>query len=153
MAGNVKPIPEGHEGLMPYLYLNRAAKAIEFYEKAFGAQELYRMAGPNNTVGHAELKIRDAIVMLADWEEGSNEQPTKGASFLLYFEDVDRAFQRALDAGATVRDPLEDKFYGDRMGALQDPFGIVWFLGTHIEDVSPEEMEKRAAALMAQMKA
>ena len=133
--------------------MNGAAKAIEFYKKAFGAQELYRMAGPNDTVGHAELKIRDAIVMLADWEEGTNEQQTKGASFLMYVEDVDAAFQRALDAGATVRDPLEDKFYGDRMGALQDPFGIVWFLGTHIEDVSPEEMEKRAAALMAQMKA
>jgi len=151
MAGNVKAIPEGHEGLMPYLYLNGAAKAIDFYKRAFGAQELYRMAGPNDTIGHAELKIRDSIVMLADWEEGSNEQPTKGASFLIYVEDVDRAFKQAVDAGATVREPLEDKFYGDRMGALQDPFGIVWFLGTHIEDVSPEEMEKRAAAMMAQM--
>jgi PhnB protein len=151
MAGEVKPIPEGYEGVTPYLYLKGAAEAIDFYKRAFGAQELYRLPGPNDTIGHAEIKIRNSIVMLADWEEGSGEQLTTSGSFLFYVEDIDAAFQRAIEAGAIVRDPLEDKFYGDRMGALVDPFGLHWFLGTHIEDVPPAEMEKRAAAAAASM--
>lgn len=142
----VRPIPEGYEGITPYLYLRGADKAIDFYKRAFGAKELFRMPGPHDSIGHAEIKIRNSTIMLADWDTGSQERLTEGASFLLYFEDVDKAWKQAVDAGATVGDPLENRFYGDRMGTLIDPFGLNWFLGQHIEDVSPEEMEKRAAA-------
>jgi PhnB protein len=148
----VKPIPEGYHTITPYLYLQDASKAIDFYKKAFGAKERMRLPGPNNTVGHAELEIGDSIVMLAENPDRSPRK-LKGASssFVLYVNDVDTAFKRALDAGATTVQAVEDRFYGDRMGTLADPFGQEWSLGTHVEDVSPKEMEKRSAAAMAQM--
>jgi len=146
----VKTIPEGYHTITPYLYFSEAAKAIDWYSKALGAKEIVRMDGPNGTIGHAEIKIGDSFVMLADMPDRS---PTaRGASttaFVLYVDDVDSAFKKALDLGAKQVMPVEDKFYGDRMGTLTDPFGHEWSLGTHIEDVSPEEMQKRMAAMPA----
>lgn len=156
---SVKPIPEGFHTLTPYVIVKGAAEAIDFYQKAFGAEELFRMPGPDGkTVGHAEIKIGDSIVMLSD------ECPQFGAqspqslngtpvSFMFYVKDVDAAFKRAVDAGATVRYPLENKFYGDRAGTVTDPFGHQWTIGTHIEDVAPEELEKRSAEAFAKMSA
>jgi PhnB protein len=154
MAKSVNPIPAGYHTLTPYLYIRGAADAIEFYKKAFGAKELFRMPGPDGKIGHAEIQIGDSIVMLADEypEQGfTSPQSLKGtaASFLLYVKDVDSAFKQAVDAGAKVTQPLENKFYGDRMGSLADPFGHSWFMGTHIEDLTPEEMTKRAQAQTA----
>ncbi|MFL5245788.1 MAG: VOC family protein [Gemmataceae bacterium] len=157
MAKPVKPIPEGYHTVTPYLYVRGGALAIEFYKKAFNAQELFRMPGADErSIGHAEIKIGDSVIMLAD------EAPAMGvrspqtlngnsASFLIYVENVDAAFKQAIDAGATIDRPLENKFYGDRMGSLKDPFGHQWTLGTHIEDVSHEEMSKRLAAEQARM--
>lgn len=158
MTDAVKPIPEGYHSLTPYLIIRGAAEAIEFYKTAFGAQELFRMPMPDGKIGHAEIKIGDSIIMLAE------EMPEMGfrspqalngcpVSFVIYVEDVDTEFQRALDAGAKVVRPLENKFYGDRMGSVGDPFGYEWMLGTHIEDVAPEEMSKRAEAEHAKMAA
>ena len=151
MTNAVKPIPEGYSGVTPYLIVRGAAEAIEFYKTAFGAQELFRMPGTDGKVGHAEIKIGSSILMLADEMpdmEFRSPQALNGSpvGFLIYVEDVDTEFQRALDAGATLSRPLENKFYGDRMGSVRDPFGYEWSLGTHIEDVSPEEMSKRAEA-------
>ncbi|HEY8173565.1 MAG TPA: VOC family protein [Dehalococcoidia bacterium] len=145
-----KPIPDGYHSVTAYLYLDGASRAIDFYKKAFGAKERMRMPGPNDTVGHAELEIGDSVIMLAD---NPNRSPKElggaTASMLIYVEDVDATFKRAIDAGATVLQPLENKFYGDRMGMVTDPFGQEWSLGTHVEDVSPEEMQKRSAKMMA----
>ncbi len=154
MNKQVKPIPEGYHTLTPYLIIKNAAQAIEFYKQAFGAEEKFRMPGPDGKIGHAEIRIGDSMVMLAD------EMPEAGilspqslnrspVSFLIYVEDVDAAFQRAVDAGATISRPLEDKFYGDRMGSVTDAFGYEWSLGTHKEDVTPEEMERRMASASA----
>jgi PhnB protein len=155
MAKSVNPIPDGYHTLTPYLYIRGAADAIEFYKKAFGAKELFRMPGPDGkSVGHAEIQIGDSIIMMAD------EMPDQGikgpktlngtsASFLLYVQDVDSAFKQAVSAGATVTQPLENKFYGDRMGGVADPYGHHWYLGTHIEDLTPEEIGKRAQAEQA----
>ncbi len=150
MSDNVRAIPEGYHSVTPYLYFDGAAKAIEFYKKAFGAKETVRMDGPNGTIGHAEIQIGDSMIMLADNPDHS-PRALNGvtSSCVIYVEDVDAAFQRTLDAGATVTQALEDKFYGDRMGQVKDPFGHEWSLGTHVEDVSPEEMQKRMAALPA----
>jgi len=150
MASKVKPIPDGYHSLTPYLYIKGAAKAIEFYKKAFGATELFRMDGPGGQVGHAEIKIGDSALMLADENPGMgalSPQTVGGCpmSILIYVEDVDAVFKQAVAAGATVKDEVTDKFYGDRMGGVTDPFGFTWYLGTHVEDVSPEEMQKRAA--------
>jgi PhnB protein len=148
----VKPIPDEYHTVTPYLYFDEAARAIEFYKKAFGAQEHGRMDGPNGAVGHAELQIGDSRIMLADNPDSSPRKLGRtSVSFVIYVEDVDAAFSRALDAGATVVQAVEDKFYGDRMGMLSDPFGHEWSIGTHIEDVSMEEMEKRSAEAMAKM--
>lgn len=159
MANQVKSIPEGYHTLTPYLHVRGAAQAIDFYKKAFNAQELFRLPGPDGkTIGHAEIKIGDSIIMLADempdWGILSPES-LKGTpvSFMLYVEDVDPAFQRALDAGAKVVRPLEDKFYGDRSGTVADPYGHQWSLATHKEDVSPEEINKRMAVEYAKMAA
>jgi PhnB protein len=152
MAGKVKPIPEGHHTATPYLIVKGAASAIEFYKKAFGATEFFRMAGPDGRIGHAEIRIGDSPIMLAD------EHPEMGArgpkllggtpmSILLYVTDVDAQFKQAVAAGAKVLKPLKDQFYGDRSGFLEDPFGHQWGLATHKEDISPEELRKRAAAL------
>jgi PhnB protein len=147
----VKPIPEGYHSVTPYLIINGASEAIEFYKKAFGATELFRMAQPNGKIGHAEIKIGDSPIMLADEvsEMGHSGPQTLGGSpisILLYVEDVDAVFNRAIAEGAQQQRPVEDKFYGDRSGSLVDPFGHIWHIATHTEDVTPEEMDKRMAA-------
>lgn len=148
----VKAIPDGYHVITPYLYFKDATGAIEFYKKAFGATERMRIPGPDGTIGHAELEIGDSVIMLADLPERSPKALNgTSVSFVLYVEDVDTAFKRATDAGATIVQPLEDKFYGDRMGTVADPFGHEWSLGQHIEDVSPEEMQKRAQEATASM--
>lgn len=148
----VKAIPDGYHVITPYLYSKDATGAIEFYKKAFGATERMRIPGPDGTIGHAELEIGDSVIMLADLPERSPKALNgTSVSFVLYVEDVDTAFKRATDAGATIVQPLEDKFYGDRMGTVADPFGHEWSLGQHIEDVSPEEMQKRAQEATASM--
>lgn len=151
MANAVKPIPDGYHSVTPYLIIKGAAEAIEFYKKAFGATELFRMAQPDGKIGHAEIKIGDSPIMLADeFPEmkyfGPKTLGGSSVSLLIYVADVDTIFKQAIEAGAEEQKPIEDKFYGDRMGSLVDPFGHVWHVGTHTEDVSPEEMEKRAAA-------
>lgn len=151
----VSAIPEGYPQLSPYLVVDNAAAAIDFYCKALGATEIVRMGGPDGKVGHAELKIGSAIVMLAD------EQPDMGArsakavgdtpvTLALYVDDVDKTYAAALEAGATAlgEGGVSDQFYGDRVGQFTDPFGHKWHVATHIEDVTPEEMEKRMAEQM-----
>lgn len=147
---NVKPIPEGYHSVTPYLIIKGAADAIEFYKKAFGAVELFRM-DHEGKVGHAELKIGDSPIMLADEnpEMGYVGATTLGGtpvSLMLYVEDVDTVYKRAISAGGAELKPVQDWFYGDRSGTLKDPFGHVWTVGTHKEDVTPEEMDKRMAA-------
>ncbi|HYW69441.1 MAG TPA: VOC family protein [Pyrinomonadaceae bacterium] len=146
-----KPIPEGYHAVTPYLIVRGAAEAIEFYQKAFGATELFRFAAPDGKIGHAEIKIGDAPIMLADefadmGYKGPQSLGGSPVSLMIYVEDVDTVFNRAVAAGATVKEALQDKFYGDRMGTLTDPFGHRWHVATHIEDVSPEEMQRRAKA-------
>jgi PhnB protein len=150
----VKPIPEGYHSVTPYLIIEGAAAAIEFYQKAFGAQELLRYPAPDGTIGHAEIKIGDSPIMLADAYPvmGYNGPKSLGGSpvsLMIYVENVDTVFDQAVQAGATVKEAVTDKFYGDRTGSLIDPFGHVWHVSTHMEDVSLEEMEKRAKAASA----
>ncbi len=148
-----KAIPDGFHTATPYLIVKGAAAALDFYKKAFGATELLRMDGPDGRVGHAEIRIGDSHLMLAD------EVPNKGflspqtlggsaISMMLYVPDVDQAFQKAVSAGATPLRPVQNQFYGDRSGTLKDPFGHVWTIGTHVEDVPPEELRRRAEAFM-----
>ena len=151
MTNKVKPIPEGYHTATPYLIVKDAAQAIEFYKKAFGATELMRMPGTGGKIGHAEIKIGDSPIMLADEVPGMGFRSPESLggspiSILLYVEDVDVVFSEALAAGAKVQRPVADQFYGDRTGGVTDPFGHVWYIATHKEDVSPEEMKKRAAA-------
>jgi PhnB protein len=151
MTSKVKPIPEGYHTATPYLIVKDAARAIEFYKKAFGATELMRMPGPGGKIGHAEIKIGDSPIMLADEVPGMGFRSPESLggspiSILLYVENVDVVFSEALAAGAKVQRPVADQFYGDRTGGVTDPFGHVWYIATHKEDVSPEEMKKRAAA-------
>lgn len=155
-AKKVSPIPANYPRLMAYLMIPGAAKAIDFYVKALGAKERARMPGPGGMIGHAELEFGDSVLMLADFFPGqavASPDALKGTtfSFMLYVKDVDAAFKQAVDGGATSVSAPENKFYGDRMGILRDPFGHVWNLGTHVEDVSPKEMAKRAAEAMAKM--
>jgi len=147
----VKPIPEGHHNVTPYLIVSNAAGAIDFYKRIFGATEVMRMTGPDGRVHHAELRIGDSLIMLADEhpEVGARSPQSVGGSpvsFLLYVEHVDAVAQRAEAAGAKILRPPKDQFYGDRTATLTDPFGHQWTVATHVEDVSPEEMRKRAAA-------
>ncbi|HET8541549.1 MAG TPA: VOC family protein [Anaeromyxobacter sp.] len=147
----VKPVPDGYHSLTPYLIVNGAPRAIEFYVRAFGAAELMRMPEPGGRIGHAELRIGDSIVMLADEhpEIGALGPETIGGSpvtLLLYVQDVDATVARAVSAGARLTRPVANQFYGDRSGAVTDPFGHVWFVATHVEDVSPDELERRRAA-------
>lgn len=151
MASAVKPIPEGYHAVTPYLIINGADKAIEFYKKAFGATEVMRMKSPDGKIGHAELKIGDSSLMLADEHPDMNARGPKSyggspVTIHLYVEDVDATCKRALAAGATELRPVKDQFYGDRTGSLTDPFGHVWHIATHKEDLSAAEMQKRAQA-------
>jgi PhnB protein len=146
-----KPIPEGYHTATPYLIIKDAAKAIEFYKKAFGAKEMMRMSQPDGRIGHAEIKIGDSPIMLADEfpEMGARSPQSLGGSpvsILLYVEDVDAFAKQAVTAGTKVVRPVKDQFYGDRSGSFEDPFGHQWHIATHVEDVAPEEMHKRAAA-------
>jgi len=150
----VKPIPEAYHTVTPYLIIEGAAAAIEFYKQAFGAKELFRFPAPGGKIGHAELKIGDSPIMLADAypDMGYNGPKSLGGSpvsLMIYVENVDTVFNQAVQAGATVKEAVSDKFYGDRIGSLIDPFGHVWHISTHKEDVSMEEMEKRAKAASA----
>jgi PhnB protein len=154
MAGRVKPIPDAYHRVTPYLVIKGAADAIEFYKRCFGATELMRMPAPDNKIGHAEIKIGDSTVMLADEnsEMGFRSPRSLGGSpisLLIYVEDVDRTVESAVEAGAKLTRPVADQFYGDRTGGIEDPFGHHWYVATHIEDVSPEEMAKRSEAMLA----
>ena len=151
MSTTVKAIPDGYHAVTPYLIIKGAANALEYYKQAFGATELFRMAQPDGRIGHAEIQIGDSRIMLADeYPEMTYVSPTtlggSSVNIMLYVDDVDSIFNQAIAAGGTEQRPLEDKFYGDRVGSLVDPFGHVWHVGTHKEDVTPEEMEKRMAA-------
>lgn len=149
----VKAIPEGYHSVTPYLYIRGAAGAIDFYKKVFGATEKMRMAGPDGKIGHAELQIGDSVVMLADETPQAKSPETLGGtsgSLLLYLENVDSVVENAVKAGAKILKPTADQFYGERMGTLVDPFGQVWSVATHTEDVSPEEMERRMAKMSSQ---
>jgi PhnB protein len=153
----VKPIPDGYHSVTPYLCLKNADAAIKFYEKAFGAKEIMRMPTPGGGVAHAEISMGDSRIMLSDempaW--GNKSAETLGGSpisLAVYVENVDSAFDQAVKAGATVKRPVEDQFYGDRAGTLMDPFGYQWSLMTHKEDVSSEEMQKRMKKMFAAAK-
>lgn len=151
-----KPIPEGYHTLTPYLAVEDASRAIDFYKRAFGAEEVVRMPGPDGKIGHAELQVGDSKLMLSDPFPQSNVRPPSErggptASVFMYVEDADATFEQAKSAGATVVMELEDMFWGDRFGTLADPFGHVWSLATHKEDLSPEEMAERSKAAMAEM--
>lgn len=151
---SVKPIPEGYHSVTPYLIVNGGAQAIEFYKTAFGATELIRMARPDGKIGHAEIRIGDSVIMLADENPAMGSlspQAVGGTPVLihLYVEDADAVFNRGVAAGGTVERPLKDQFYGDRTGGIVDPFGHRWYVATHKEDVAPEELKKRAAAAAA----
>jgi PhnB protein len=155
MAAN--PIPEGYHSLTPYLAVEDASRAIEFYKDAFGAEEVIRMPGPDGSVAHAELQIGDSKLMLSDPFPQSNVRPPSErggptASIFMYVNDADATFERAQKAGATVVAELEDMFWGDRFGSLADPFGHVWSVATHIEDLSEEEIAERSKAAMAEMR-
>src|SRR5262245_23865804 len=152
MAGKVKPIPEGYHRVTPYLVVDGAAKAIDFYKKVFGATERMRMPAPEGKIGHAEIQVGDSIIMLADEsrEMDARAPKTVGGTpvpLVLYVEDVDRVVKEAVAAGAKVQRPVEDKCYGDRTGTIEDPFGHQWHVGTHSEDVTPEEMKRRMEAM------
>jgi PhnB protein len=151
-----KPIPEGYSTVSPYLAVDGAAEAIEYYKKAFGAEETVRMNAPDGKIGHAELKIGDSHVMLSDPFPQASTTPPKelggtSASIFMYVEDVDAVVQKAVDAGATVTMEVEDQFWGDRFGTITDPFGHLWSIATHVEDLTPEEIEERGKAAMAAM--
>jgi PhnB protein len=148
----VKSIPDGYHSVTPYLIISNAASAIDFYKRAFGAAERMRMGGPDGRVGHAELEFGNAVVMLADefQERGHRSPKTLGGttgSILIYVDDVDDVFDRAIRSGARELQPVTNQFYGDRSGSLEDPFGHQWTIATHVEDVSPEEMNRRMASM------
>ena len=151
----VKPIPEQYHSLTPYLVIKGAAAAIDYYKKVFGATERGRMDAPGGKIGHAELGIGDSTLMLADEfpEMGYRSPKTIGGtpvSIVLYVEDVDTVFKRAADAGGKTIRPVENQFYGDRMGTIEDPFGHLWSIATHVEDVSLEEMKRRQQEMFKQ---
>lgn len=152
----VKAQPDGYHSITPYLITHDAAAAIEFYVKAFGATELMRLPGPNGKVMHAEIKVGDSPIMLADEfpEMGIRSAKSFGGSpvsILIYTEDVDAMFAQAIAAGAIEKKPLADQFYGDRSGTIEDPFGHSWTIATHTEDISPEEIDRRFQEMMKQM--
>lgn len=149
MASKVKPIPDGYRTITPYLVMDGAKAAIEFYTAVFGAVERLRMPAPNDRIGHAELVIGDSVIMLADEHPEMNIHGPKKfggspVSILLYVPNVDSVVAAAEAAGASIERPVQDQFYGDRSGSIKDPFGHSWHIATHIEDVPPEELERRA---------
>ena len=151
----VKPIPEGYHSVTPYLIVKGGANAIEFYKKAFGATEIMRFEGPGGALGHAEIRIGNSPVMLADEypDMGFRSPQTlggAGVSLMVYVEQVDAVFQRAIAAGAKELRAVQNQFYGDRSGTLQDPFGHVWTISTHVEDIPPEEMHRRSQEMVKQ---
>ena len=148
-----KPIPDGYHSVTPYLIIQGAADAIDFYKRAFGAVELMRMQSPDGRIGHAEMRIGDSAIMLADEHPEMGYRSPKslggaGVSLMVYVEGVDEVFKRALAGGAKELQPVKDQFYGDRSGTLQDPFGHTWTVATHVEDVPPEELRRRAEQQM-----
>jgi PhnB protein len=154
----IKAIPDGYHSATPYLIVKGGAAAIAFYKDAFGAVEMFRMPGPEGRIAHAEIRIGDSVIMLADEHPGTvNRSPSSlgGSSvgIMLYVDDVDATFARAIELGAQAQRALADQFYGDRNGTLQDPFGHVWTVATHIEDVTSEEMERRVAAMESSVSA
>ena len=154
----VKPIPDGYHAVTPYLAVKQAADAIEYYKRAFGAKERMRLDAPGGKVGHAELQIGDSIVMVADeYPQMDFRSPDHyggtAVSLHLYVKDVDASFRTATEAGGKPVRPVQDQFYGDRTGTIRDPFGHVWHLATHKEDLAPEELEKRARAMFEKEKA
>jgi PhnB protein len=156
MASKVKPVPDGYHTATPYMIVQGGAQAIDFYKKAFGAEERFRMPGPDGKLMHAEIQIGNSIIMLGDEcpEMGARSPQALGGSgvgLFLYVADVDAAFKRAVDAGATAKQPPTDMFWGDRYCKLSDPFGHEWSIGTHIEDVSPEEIDRRGKKWMEEM--
>jgi PhnB protein len=148
-----KPIPEGYPSVRPYLYVDGAAEAIDFYEKAFGARERLRLEVPGGKIAHAEIEIADSLVMLCDPlpQFVSKPPPVLGGTsgeVLMYVDDVDAVVQRAVDAGATITTEVADQLWGDRSGTITDPFGQVWLISTHIEDLTPDQIVERAKAAM-----
>jgi PhnB protein len=149
---DVKPLPDGYHNVTPYLFVRTAALAIDFYKTVFGAVETVRMPGPDGRIMHAELKIGDSIIMLADEnpQNGVMSPQTVGGYSVglhVYVEEVDAVYKKAVDNGAKALRPVKDQFYGDRSGSLLDPFGHMWSVATHVEDVSPDEMRKRMKAM------
>jgi PhnB protein len=158
MPNKAQAIPKGYHTVTPSLFVVGAAKAIEFYKQALGAEELMRFPGPDGAIMHAEIKIGDSIVMLADEmpEQGGRGPKSIGGtpvSFFVFRENVDAEWKRALDAGAKVLVPLADQFWGDRTGCLEDPFGHQWWLAQHLQDLTPEEIQKNAEAFFSQAQA
>lgn len=154
---NTSPIPTGHHTVAPYLAIKDGVRALEFYKKAFGAVELHKLIVPDGRLGHAEIRLGDSVIMLADEfpEYGGKSPQTLGGSPVsihLYVEDVDAFFNKALAAGARERKPVKDQFYGDRSGQLEDPFGHLWWVATHKEDVAPDELQKRVQSMFAAKK-
>lgn len=152
----VQPVPEGYHTLTPYLTVRDGAAALAFYAEAFGAEELFRIDGPPGKLGHAEMQIGDSRFMLADEVEAwGNRSPESlggtGTSLMIYVEDADALFRQAIEAGATEVMPVKDQFYGDRSGTVEDPFGHRWTISTHVEDVPPDELARRAEEMMSQM--
>jgi len=152
-----KPIPDGYHSVTPYLIIQGATQAIEFYKKAFGAKELFRMATPDGGIGHAEMMIGNSPIMLADecppmGYRGPQALGGTPVSLLIYVENVDARFPQAVAAGCKVVKPLQDQFYGDRSGTVTDPYGHVWTIATHKEDVPPEELNRRMQAMMQEQK-
>ncbi len=148
----INPIPAGYHSVTPYLIIKGAARALDFYQRAFGATELMRIPGPGDQIGHAEMLLGDSHIMLADecpQMKALSPQTIGGTPVLLhlYVPDADAMFAQAIAAGASVEEPMENKFYGDRSGSVLDPFGHRWTLSTHVEDVSPEEIGRRLAAM------
>lgn len=156
MTSNVKAIPEGYHSITPFLVVKNCADAIEFYKKAFDAEERYRMNMPDGKVGHAELKIGDSVLMLADeFPEMKFLSPKSiggsPVSMYVYVQDVDTMFNNAVTAGGIVLDGVKDQFWGDRHGRLEDPYGHLWSIATHKKDLSPDEMKRAAEAAFAEM--
>lgn len=149
---SVKAIPDGYHNLTPYLFVRSAARAIDFYKSVFGATEIMRMPGPDGRTMHAELRLGDSVIMLADENPpaGMMSPQTVGGYSVgmhLYIENVDEVIQKAVENGAKILRPVKNQFYGDRSGSVLDPFGHLWSVATHVEDVAPDEMRKRMAAI------